>query len=318
MYERLLTRKNVVGVGVGHKIIGGETTDELSIVTMVEEKQPVDALQSQDVIPEVYAGRPTDVIETGRFVALETTGRYRPAPGGVSIGHVDITAGTLGCVLRNREGEVLILSNNHVLANSNAGNIGDPILQPGPYDSGRYPEDSIGTLFDFVPISFEETQCVYADTAALAGNAVAKLLGSNKRLRVMGSKQDPFQYNVVDAAVAQPDSINDVSFEILDIGFVEGTREATLGMPVRKHGRTTDYNEDTIFIIGTTVDVSYGGGNVARFEEQIVAGPLSAGGDSGSLVLNENHAVGLLFAGSTSHTIMNPIGYVLSELNLTF
>lgn len=53
--------------------------------------------------------------------------RIRKAPGGVSVGHYKITAGTLGC-LATRGRRLLILSNNHVLANSNNARTGDPIL----------------------------------------------------------------------------------------------------------------------------------------------------------------------------------------------
>jgi len=47
-----------------------------------------------------------------------------------------------------------ILSNNHVLANSNGANIGDPILQPGPAGNGLFPGDQIAILSRFVPIEF--------------------------------------------------------------------------------------------------------------------------------------------------------------------
>src|SRR3989449_7150169 len=84
------------------------------------------------------------------------TRRIRPAPGGVSIGHIQITAGTLG-ILARRNGRPVILSNNHVLANQNAGRVGDPILQPGPADGGRL-QDTIARLVDFVPIQFKERE----------------------------------------------------------------------------------------------------------------------------------------------------------------
>ena len=73
--------------------------------------------------------------------------RWRPASGGVSIGHINITAGTLGC-LATRDGELFILSNNHVLANSNAAQKGDPIIQAGRYDGGTL-DGQIATLEDF-------------------------------------------------------------------------------------------------------------------------------------------------------------------------
>ena len=64
--------------------------------------------------------------------------------------------------------------------------------------------------------------------------------------------------------------------------------------------------------------VAVSGSNVAVFEEQILTNDMSDPGDSGSLVLDEaNHAVGLLFAGSSSVTVINPIDAVLSSLNIT-
>ncbi len=91
-------------------------------------------------------------------------------------------------------------------------------------------------------------------------------------------------------------------------------------MPVRKSGRTTGFTTDEINTIDASVDVSYGAGRTARFEGQLVAGAMSQGGDSGSLVVdgNSNNAVGLLFAGSNSTTIFSPIQAVLDIMNVTF
>ncbi len=66
-----------------------------------------------------------------------------------------------------------------------------------------------------------------------------------------------------------------------------------------------------------TVRIFYGLTRSARFRDQLVASALSQGGDSGSLVVDtENHAVGLLFAGSSNTTILNPIGQVESLLGI--
>jgi hypothetical protein len=66
-----------------------------------------------------------------------------------------------------------------------------------------------------------------------------------------------------------------------------------------------------------TVDVSYGE-RTARFEGQMVSGPMSEPGDSGSLLVAADSllAVGLLFAGSQQATIFNPIEAVLSGLDV--
>jgi hypothetical protein len=313
--EELLSLPNVVGVGVGYKQVGQLKTEEMSIVVMVRRKLPVAALPPEGLLPKQMSGVAVDVIQVGDIVAQASrTDRYRPAPGGVSLGHYMITAGTLGCVVRDRATNVrLILSNNHVLANSNDASPGDAILQPGPVDSGSPAADTIATLERFCPIDFgsEPGGCSLAGAYASLGNAIAALLGSKHRLDV--SRLDPQATNLADAAVARPINDSDVLDEILEIGTVQGTLDATLGMPLRKSGRTTGFTTGEVTLLNATVNVSYGAGKTARFENQIVAGAMSQGGDSGSLVVHgtELKAVGLLFAGSNQSTIINPIQAVL-------
>jgi hypothetical protein len=293
---RIFRQRNVVGVGIAKKVVGGRQTNEPCIVVFVERKLPKSELERKDLIPNRIETMKTDVVETGRIVALQSrTGRVRPAPGGVSIGHFRITAGTLGVVVR-RSGVRVILSNNHVLANSNDGRRGDAILQPGSYDGGTAP-DQIATLEDFVRIVFD--------------GFLDRLLGLFGIVR-------PAR-NVVDAAVAKPLRDTDVSNDILEIGPVSGTTSATLDMPVRKSGRTTGLTQGRVTAIAATVRVSYGLTRMARFRDQIVVTALSQGGDSGSLVVDSgNRAVGLLFAGSSNTTILNPIASVASQLGLQF
>ena len=94
--------------------------------------------------------------------------------------------------------------------------------------------------------------------------------------------------------------------------------KAYLGMPVRKSGRTTGFTTGEILLMDATVSVSYGVGQTAQFDDQLIAGPMSQGGDSGSLVVagDSQEAVGLLFAGSNQTTIFNPIQRVLDALNI--
>jgi hypothetical protein len=80
---------------------------------------------------------------------------------------------------------------------------------------------------------------------------------------------------------------------------------------VKKTGRTTNFTTGRVTVIGATVNVNFGGGQIAKFCNQIVTTDMSAGGDSGSLVLDlANKPVGLLFAGSAVATILNPIATV--------
>jgi len=328
----LLKKKNVTGVGVGYKVRGGQVTDELCLVTLVRRKVAVAELSAQDLVPKDIQGVVTDVLEVGEIVAHKArTDRWRPAPPGVSIGHYNITAGTFGAVVRDvTTNKRLILSNNHVLANSNNASKGDAILQPGAADGGRNPQDRIGSLERFVKINMEGgsddggSTCSVANFMAALLNLAAKMVGSKSRLATYRTAQSSgaAQLNRVDAAVATPMSDDAISDEIIDIGRVTKTREAELNMSVKKSGRTTSTTSGQITTINAMVEVGYGGSLVARFEDQIVTTNISQPGDSGSLLVTPDGsgyaAVGLLFAGSDQVTIHCPIQAVMELLNVDF
>jgi hypothetical protein len=355
----LLERPNVVGVAVGRKNLTGD----LSVVTLVQQKLPLAALSAADVIPKQIDGVQTDVIEVGYLRAYESPrDRFRPIiPGGVSIGHFKITAGTLGVLVTDiTTGAKLILSNNHVLANSNDAQIGDPILQPGPTDGGLNPNDIVARLERFVRLRYigdppEPTpgptpgpgpgptpgpgpgpnpppaSCDVVTSVVQVVNALAALVGSQQRVAPVTVAPPPAPLsassttpaaqttdsNEVDAALARPVDPTFFSDDIRGIGRVQGTKPATLGMRVRKSGRTTGYTEGTVNLLNATVTVAYGS-KQARFTGQVITGPISQGGDSGSLIVDgvENKAVGLLFAGSNLSTIFTPIDVVLNALQV--
>lgn len=402
--EDLLSRRNVVGVAVGYKNFKEESTDELAVAVLVEQKKPVDALTEEDLIPRDLQGARTDVIEVGRLVAQVTPrDRFRPIiPAGVSIGHYKVTAGTIGAIVFDRDtGEPLVLSNNHVLANSNDALIGDVILQPGPTDHGARPDDVVAQLHRFERIYYHgdepldstppptpspeptqppttpdptdppttpdptqppptttptptptqppttpevpESSCDVVDFIVGIGNTVARLNGSEKRLASVPATQAAasrsaststlrgevsaqttyIHNNTVDAALARPNNPQMFSQDIMEIGQPTGTRGIALGMPVRKHGRTTGFTDGTITLLNATVNVSYNtvsGVRQARFVGQAMTTPMSQGGDSGSLIVEVggNRAVGLLFAGSSRATIFTPIEVVLDAMNVQF
>ncbi len=313
----LLGCANVVATGVGYKIVDGKLTDTPSIICSVANKVAASSLSSRDLVPAEIGGVPTDVVATGVLRAFQApTGRFRPAPGGVSVGHKDITAGTLGCWVK-RNGEWMILSNNHVLANVNAAKIGDAILQPGAYDGGINPDDQIATLEDFVTINLQElpSECDIAGNIVALLNGLAGVMGSSTRLKAISIQATE---NLVDAAIARPLRQEDVLPEILQIGAISGTASAVLNMPLQKFGRTTLFTQGQVTQVDVTADINYGENRTVRFTDQIMAGAMSKPGDSGSAVLNNNNElVGLLFAGSDTSTVINRIENVFSALNLT-
>lgn len=326
-------KENVIGVGKGYKRVNGKMTGEVAMVCTVIEKEPIDKLREEDLIPATIDGIPTDVIVSSPIKALDLINRpFRPlesatdelpAQPGNSIGHVDITAGTFGWLPNG-----FIHSNNHVMANSNQASIGDPILFPGPHDGGTYPDHHIANLFDFEPIKFIGVDdiiseyCKVAQAVAWTPNKIAALLKRRTRLVPFVDSKDEgdlFPENVIDGAIAEPLNPNMVRSDILTIGEPTGLGEATLGMAVHKHGRTTDYRTGTVSQVEFSLQVQYGEGLIAMFVDQFVVehnGPeFGAGGDSGSCVLCGNLVVGTLYAGSAEMTIMNHIKHHAARFN---
>ena len=250
-----------------------------------------------EVVPEV-TGRIVSLAEVppseaGAEATDPTRSFPRPVPIGVSTGHPDVTAGTIGARVTDGA-RTFALSNNHIFAANNGGREGDNRLQPGVVDGGRDPDDVIGTLFDYEPLRF-------------CGRLACDL-------------------NRMDAALALT-TVDDIGNETPEGGYGaprSWTEDAELGLAVQKYGRTTGQTEGRVSGINATIEVGYRGGT-ARFENQIVISGrgFSAGGDSGSLIvtkgllLADRRPVGLLFAGTGTTTIANPIDVVLERFGVS-
>jgi hypothetical protein len=260
-------------------------------------------LERPDVagLPQTLDGVPVTLQVTGRLMAFsDPTKRQRPAPTGFSVGHPAITAGTIGARVRDALGRVYVLSNNHVLANSNGATIGDPEYQPGPFDGGTA-ADQIATLTDFQTITFSTTANNTID-AAIALSDVAVLDNATPADDGYGLPN----------ATMYGDADGDGLFD---------DRNALLGLAVQKYGRTTHLTHGQITGVNATVTVCYEVSGFectkfARFVDQLIVSPgtFSGGGDSGSLLVTDDanlNPLALLFAGSSSVTIANRIDLLL-------
>lgn len=343
--KELLKKRNVVSVGIGKKYKNGQPTDKTCIVVGVSKKEDLIYLNSADIIPSSLQNAETDVFELGEIKAqneedIDPTQRIRPVRPGSSTGHHAITAGTIGCVVKKGH-EFFLLSNNHVFSNSNDAMVGQAILQPGAYDGGHM-GDVIAELYDWEPIYFEgeeippdqeppeeeppieppsppeekkKSNCPIVNVITRSLNLAAKTVNSKTvlvPLRIEIQDTD----NLMDAAIAKP--VVQVDKNIIQIGMPTGIKEPEIDLEVKKYGRTTKLTTGTVKQTNATVKVNYGNGKEAIFIDQIVTTAMSQGGDSGSLVLTEdNRAVGLLFAGSNSSTIISPIKKVLDRFKVT-
>ncbi len=221
-------------------------------------------------------------------------------------------AGTLGGLFEDAAGSLYILSNNHVLAQTNTLSAGEPIIHPALLDgvcSEGVTPVTVAHLSDYVRIKF----CKPSGMC---------------------------QANRVDAAIAgvvagtvDPDG------EILDIGVPATTSASPVGgMGVQKSGRTTGHTKGQIESVDVNVFVCYDDPcddthpdwpkNIAYFVNQfVVMGNFSGPGDSGSLILECDGdgaggcaefpaVVGLLFAGGINITIANSMDEVSSALDI--
>lgn len=300
--NELLALKDVTGVGVGEKIKNGKGTGTAAIRVYVKKKLPKASLAKNQVVPESINGIPTDVIER-QFVLHPATmtleqvklmadsTNYSTLTGGISIGPCRVVdnmvyVGTLGLVVQDNDTEeAMMLSNFHVMCVDSSWHVGDTIVQPGrAFDGGSCPTDVVGEL----------------TRSSLGGQ--------------------------VDCAVAKITHRNH-NCQIKDIGTVKGTATVVLNEPVRKRGRTTELTHGFVDDTSLSVNIDYGDGlGVKTLTNQIgievdssQSTKIGDHGDSGSVVVNKNNeVVGLYFAGSDdgSHGVANPIGAVLSALNI--
>jgi len=267
--ELLLGIKGVTGVGING-----------SIIVYVERATP----ELKRVLPKELEGVAVRIKEVGRVTLLafrpmaaiyqDRVGRWRPAPGGVSVGHTKITAGTLACRALDRVSErVFGLTNNHVGAldwgEMHEGKIGDSVLQPGPYDGGIDPDDMLGELADWIPVGLDKE-------------------------------------NLVDAAIFSSAALRK---DVLEVGNPSHTIEPRVGMSVVKSGRSSGVNYGKITDINATVMVDGGEGwGECLFKNQIIIVPgILIPGDSGSWVgeVDSFNSVGLGFAGSEVVSVAN-------------
>lgn len=296
--SRLMAEPDVIGTATSINDDGSP-----SVMVLVTSQRAFDRA------PRTLDGVPVQVILTDKIVAMagNTAKQTPPIQLGTSGGwRYDLAngyccGGTLGSLV-SKGGAQYVLSNYHVLeadivmgGNSRVATAGDPVIQPGLID---------------VACNAANAQNV----ATLSG--IKSLPGSN-----------------VDAAIAQVISgMVSTNGAILGIGTISATTiAASVGQAVKKSGRTTGLTRSTVSGLNATISVSYenecagGAAFTKTFTGQILvknrASKFLAGGDSGSLMVQDvatnPKAIGLLFAGSTSIAVANPIGQVLSFLGAT-
>jgi len=276
----------VRGVGITENTVAGNPAGGAALLMLVDK-----LAASASSLPQVSEhGIPIVYEEVGEIRASAGyQAKYRPVQGGVSIAPCARQySGTLGCVVQSN-GTKYILSNNHVLADTNTLPLESTISQQSIPDGGACPADVIASLSNFVPIVINGQTPVDAAIAAIAR-------GVNVDPRILRDN------GVVEKLVAP-------------------VTAPVINLAVQKSGRTTGWTKAaTVRAIGLTIVVTYPTGSSTlqnTFSVKRVSGAFSMAGDSGSLITTDpgNQPVGLLFAGDTNlTTYANNLSTVLAAL----
>ena len=308
----LLALPNVQGVDINEKLVGGRPTGQLSIVVYVAEKKPASELGGEEAVPAEIDGIPTDVQE--EKIVLQTafmpvsdvapqidTTKYTPLRGGISMGP---------CRSVFLEPPDVPSAGNYVFT----GTFGAVVK-----------DRASGTR---MALTNFHVACV--DNTWSAGDTMAqpsRVDGGSCPSDRFGTLTRAVLSENVDGAVVTIDAAKASDCSIEAIGGVKGTAAASVGMVVRKRGRTTELTHGSVDSTDVTVSIDYGDGlGTQTLKHQIRVVPdtsqnprFSDKGDSGSVVVNgDNKVLGLLFAGtlSGSATFLNPIGKALDELDV--
>src|SRR6266404_765341 len=211
-------------------------------------------------------------------------------------------SGTLGSLV-TRGGTQYVLSNTHILARADLAQIGDPIIQPGLIDTGTCTASGARTVANLSAFYNLETGTAPKIDAAIA-QVVPGNVDSSGNILYLGATADANGVPVPGA----PHAGSGVA--------------AAVAMPVAKSGRSTGLTCSTVLAVAVNTSVQYqkGCGTGTMFsvnyanQVDIAGGNFSAEGDSGSLIVSQNSAdpVALLFAGSDTDTVGNPVSPVLS------
>jgi hypothetical protein len=296
---QFLGAPGVTGVDVGYKEVGGQRTGQIAIRVHVAAK--TDDIPDDQRVPGEIEGAVTDVLErryelhvlTQQLVEVAPqadTTHYATLQGGISMGPSRVINGFIF-----------------------AGTLGAIVIDNATNQHAALTNFHVACVDNTFSIGDRMVQPSRIDTGVVPtdefGSLTRETLSAN-----------------VDGAVISIDSGRSSQCQIADIGLVRGTTAATLGMAVRKRGRTTLLTYGTVDGLSLSINIDYGDGigvrtltNQVSIAADTTRNPLfSDHGDSGSVIVNDSgFVVGLLFAGAGASTVANPIAAVLSELNIS-
>ncbi len=315
----ILAIPGVIGDGVGIS----KTNPNAAVILVFTSKANVTG------IPEAFESIGTETKNVGKVTAHAFTGDYRsPLPCGVTVGpNNECASGSIGALVSTTltksgtstyGGTMTVYSNqyswgsatpkymlscNHVFAGENDAVEYEQQDQPGRYDVSCDASGAVGKLHSWNFINHTHKSTNYYDCALAECNP--SLTGGWSPAMMSNASTSPYtlSYTPTNTTVAP-----------------------TVGMGIKKTGRTSGYNTASVYGIDVTITVGYSNFN-ATFIDQIYVdnGTYIQAGDSGSMSVvnnsggtNDGDPVGLDFAGSSSASFMNRMDHIAHDFGLTF
>lgn len=320
MWNAISGLHNVTGYSkkLRNRVRDGKTVEEETFRVYVSRKLPLEGISLQHRIPSEIEGIPTDVWNIGEMVIpplmtatpLEYTHRERPLKAGIGLGNEAITVGTHGWYFE-KNGEIGLGSNAHVISENplESGSWEKDILQPGKYDGGKAPEDTVAKYKWHQQLYGGVSNCPLARGFAWTANALSLLSMRRTRFKLFTEGE-----NKIDFGITEEPSV-DYELEIYGakewsgftgLGFAGSDRASFLckagnivdqtgwkpveaeikpvkvGDTLFKIGRTSEYSIGEVLDDCAHGTVNYGGYNYIELDDLIMTEAMLQGGDSGS------------------------------------
>ncbi len=304
-----LRRPGTTAVDVGYKIKGGKITDQVAIRAHVQRKLDDKVTEREGVSytsssrPKMQGDFPIDVIEA----------EYGPA---------DVQPVEIEAVNRRARTDPLV----------GGISVGNPRVTAGTLGAIVWDRDDCKVcILSNWHVLCGSSSCAVGEAiyqpGRIDGGSAADTVATLKRFRLD---------NHNDSALAELSGSRGHSRDIVGLSPIPGISAPTLGMEVRKSGRTTAVTEGLIDGVSLSLSINYGGGVVNSSQDQIHIVPrppwptvdyeVSRGGDSGSVWIDDasGNAVGLHFAGerdpspTAENAIANQMVHVAADLNFSF
>lgn len=269
-----------VELGLDIDDLSGDTLEDriIALLTLLRHRDEVGRL-----VNLIAKYRPDIDLSFYQSGPIDLTQRIRPAGAGASISNGRGGVATLGCLVASRHNpdDIYILCDGSGLYADGLSD-GDIVIQPGAADGGKFPDDLLGFVSDFVVPSVNRGEGAFNLSAALA--------------------------SLHDTKAVTP--------ELPDGNFLQDDTASAVGQAIAGFSRSNGKVTGEILSIDSSITVPWvfenGEQHEIEFHGLIETTPLMVAGDSGIVIFDDQYRpVGIGFAGSPEASLFFPIDRIL-------